>query len=72
MSLTVVEHKNFVSILSKKWGSYQNYKRYTLEEVKNKYDKLVEYKILKSNSKCNRVEMVFIKKRWNLFRNEYY
>lgn len=40
----------------------KNYKRYTLEEVKNKYGKLVEYKIIKSNSKRNRVEMVFTRK----------
>ena len=40
----------------------KNYKRYVLEEVKNKYGKLVEYKIVKSNSKHNRVEMVFTRK----------
>ena len=40
----------------------KNYKYYTLEEVKNKYGKLVEYKIIKSNSKRNRVEMVFTRK----------
>ena len=40
----------------------KNYKRYVLEEVKNKYGKLVEYKIIKSNSRCNRVEMVFNRK----------
>ena len=40
----------------------KNYKHYTLEEVKNKYGKLVEYKIIKSNSKHNRVEMVFTRK----------
>ena len=40
----------------------KNYKHYTLEEVKNKYGKLVEYKIIKSNSKRNRVEMVLTKK----------
>ena len=48
--------------MSEKRGSYQNYKHYTLEEVKNKYGKLVEYKIIKSNSKRNRVEMVFTRK----------
>ncbi len=37
----------------------KNYKHYTLEEVENKYGKLVEYKIIKNNSKRNRVEMVF-------------
>ena len=40
----------------------KNYKYYTLEEVKNKYGKLVEYKSIKDNSKRNRVEMVFTRK----------
>ena len=40
----------------------KNYKHYTLEEVKNKYGKLVEYKIIKNNSKRNIVEMVFTRK----------
>ena len=40
----------------------KNYKYYTLEEVENKYGKLVEYKIIKDNSKRNRVEMVFTRK----------
>lgn len=40
----------------------KNYKYYTLEEVKNKYGKLVEYKIIKDNSKRNKVEMVFTRK----------
>ena len=40
----------------------KNYKHYTLEEVKNKYGKLVEYKVIESNSKRNRVEMVFARK----------
>ena len=38
------------------------YKQYVVEEVKNKYGKLVEYRIIESNSKYNRVEMVFTKK----------
>lgn len=40
----------------------KNYKHYILEEVKNRYGKLVEYKIIKNNSKRNRVEMVFTRK----------
>ena len=40
----------------------KNYKYYTLEEVENKYGKLVEYKVIESNSKRNRVEMVFTRK----------
>ncbi len=38
------------------------YKRYILSKVKNKYGKFVEYKVIESNSKRNRVEMVFTKK----------
>lgn len=45
-----------------KKGFGKNYKYYILEEVKNKYGKLVEYKIIESNSKRNRVEMVFARK----------
>lgn len=40
----------------------KNYKKYVLEEVKNKYGKLVEYKIVESNSRHNKVDMVFIRK----------
>ena len=40
----------------------KKYKRYTLKEIKNKYGKLVEYKVIESNSKRNRVEMVFTRK----------
>ena len=40
----------------------KNYKRYILEEVENKYGKLVEYRILESNSKHNKIDMVFTRK----------
>ena len=40
----------------------KNYKKYVLEEVKNKYGKLVEYKIVESNSRHNKVDMVFTQK----------
>lgn len=40
----------------------KNYKKYVLEEVKNKYGKLVEYKIVESNSRYNKVDMVFTRK----------
>ena len=40
----------------------KNYKKYVLEEVKNKYGKLVEYKIVENNLKCKKVEMVFTRK----------
>ena len=39
-----------------------NYKRYILEEVENKYGKLVEYRILESNSRHNKIDMVFTRK----------
>ena len=51
-----------ISNLYSKKEEEKNYKHYILEEVKNKYGKLVEYKIIKSNSKRNRVEMVFTRK----------
>ena len=40
----------------------KNYKKHVLEEVKNKYGKLVEYKIVESNSRYNKVDMIFTKK----------
>lgn len=40
----------------------KNYKKYVLEEVKNKYGKLVEYKIVESNSRHNKIDMVFTRK----------
>ena len=54
------KYKELQNNYKKKYG--KNYKHYTLEEVKNKYGKLVEYKITESNSKRNRVEMVFTRK----------
>ena len=40
----------------------KNYKKYVLEEVKNKYGRIVEYKIVESKYKHNRIEMVFTRK----------
>lgn len=40
----------------------KNYKHYTLERINNKYGKLVEYVIIESKSKRNRVNMVFTRK----------
>lgn len=37
------------------------YKHYYLENIKNKYGKLIEYKIIECQRKDNEVEMVFIK-----------
>ena len=40
----------------------KNYKKHVLEEVKNKYGKLVEYKIVENNSRRNKVDMIFTRK----------
>ena len=40
----------------------KNYKQYILKEVKNKYGKLVEYKVIESQSRNNKIQMVFIRK----------
>ena len=54
---------NYKELQNKNKKEYgKNYKRYILEEVKNKYGKLVEYKIIESKSKHNKVEMVFTRK----------
>ena len=53
-------YKNLQVKYKKEYG--KKYKRYTLKEIKNKYGKLVEYKVIESNSKRNRVEMVFARK----------
>lgn len=37
----------------------KKYKRYTLKEIKNKYGKLVEYKVIESQSRNNKIQMVF-------------
>ena len=40
----------------------KNYKRFILKEVKNKYGKLVEYKVIESKSRNNNIQMVFTRK----------
>lgn len=57
---TLLKYKELQNNHKKEFG--ENYKHYTLEEVKNKYGKLVKYKIVECNSKHNRVEMVFTRK----------
>ena len=54
------DYKNLQVKYKKEYG--KKYKRYTLKDIKNKYGKLVEYKVIESNSKRNRVEMVFTRK----------
>lgn len=56
----LLDYKNTQDNYKKQYG--MNYKRYILEEVKNKYGKLVEYKIVESNSRHNKVDMVFTRK----------
>lgn len=38
------------------------YKSYYLEQVKNRYGKLIEYKIIEENNKKNNVKMIFVKR----------
>lgn len=40
----------------------KKYKQYILKEVKNKYGKLVEYKVIESRSKHNKIQMVFTRR----------
>lgn len=40
----------------------KKYKRYILKEVKNKYGKLVEYKVIESQSRKNKIQMVFTRR----------
>ena len=54
------DYKKLQVKYKKEYG--KKYKGYTLKEIKNKYGKLMEYKIVESNSKHNRVEIVFTRK----------
>jgi len=45
---------------NKEYG--KKYKKYTLKEVKNKYGKLVEYKVIEGQSRNNKIQMVFTRK----------
>ena len=55
--------QNYKQLQNKYKKEYaQKYKHHILKEIKNKYGKLVEYKIVESNSKNNRIEMVFTRK----------
>lgn len=54
------DYKKLQVKYKKEYG--KKYKGYTLKKIKNKYGKLMEYKIVESNSKHNRVEMVFTRK----------
>ncbi len=54
------DYKKLQNDYKKEYG--KKYKQYILEEVRNKYGKLIEYKIIENNSKRNKVEMVFTRK----------
>ena len=54
------DYKKLQVKYKKQYG--KNYKRYILKEVKNKYGKLVEYKIIESKSRNNKIQMVFTRK----------
>ena len=58
--LVLSNYKKLQNEYKKEYG--KKYKRYSLEEVKNKYGKLVEYRVIESNSNRNRIEMVFTRK----------
>ena len=58
--LVLSNYKKLQNEYKKEYG--KKYKRYSLEEVKNKYSKLVEYRVIESNSNRNRIEMVFTRK----------
>lgn len=40
----------------------KKYKKYILKEIKNKYGKLVEYKVIESQLRNNKIQMVFTRK----------
>ena len=54
------DYKKLQIKYKKQYG--KNYKRYILKEVKNKYGKLVEYKVIGSKSRNNKIQMVFTRK----------
>lgn len=54
---------NYKKLQNKYKKEYEKkYKQYVLEEERNKYGKLIEYKVVENNSKRNRVKMVFTRK----------
>lgn len=54
------DYKKLQLKYKKEYG--KKYKRYILKEVKNKYGKLVEYKVIESQSRSNKIQMVFTRK----------
>lgn len=58
--LVLTDYKKIQDKYKKEYG--KKYKRYILKEVKNKYGKLVEYKVIESQSRSNKIQMVFTRK----------
>lgn len=56
----LLDYKTIQKDYRKQYG--KNYKRYILEEVKSKYGKIIEYKVVESNLRCNKIQMVFTRK----------
>lgn len=54
------DYKKLQVKYKKEYG--KRYKKYVLKEVKNKYGKLVEYKVIESQSRNNKIQMVFTRK----------
>jgi len=54
------DYKKLQVKYKKEYG--KRYKKYILKEVKNKYGKLVEYKVIESKSRNNKIQMVFTRK----------
>ena len=54
------DYKKLQIKYKKEYG--KKYKRYILKEIKNKYGKLVEYKVIENQSKNNKNQMVFTTK----------
>lgn len=58
--LVLSNYKKIQNEYKKEYG--KKYKRYSLEKVKNKYGKLIEYRVIDCNSNRKRIEMVFTRK----------
>ena len=58
--LVLSEYKKLQIKYKKEYG--KKYKKYILKEVKNKYGKLVEYKVIESKSRNNNIQMIFTRK----------
>lgn len=67
----LLKYKEKQKLLKKKYG--RSYKKYELEPIKNKYGKIIEYKVIENKHKnLNSVEMVFTKNNGFICRDRYY